>query len=282
LGGCTDSDDVIVTVGNSPAISFVADITSGCVPLTVQLTNTTPNATSCVWTLSDGTIISGCETVEVIFEQGGCYDVTLTSELASGCFGSFTAVDYICAQDVPQAGFIVVPQQVSALAPNIQFNNTSVGADTYLWDFGDNSDLSTETNPSHSYPFDEPGSYPVMLIANSSLGCADTAYSFVEVLEELIYYVPNTFTPDGDIYNQTFEPVFTSGFDPYNYNLMILNRWGEIIFESNDPSLGWDGSYTMNGHVNTCHSGVYTWRIEFKSKDNDEKTIITGHVNLIR
>lgn len=282
LGGCTDTDDVIVTVGNAPNISFTADITSGCVPLTVQLTNTTPNATSCVWTLSDGTIISGCGTVEVVFEQDGCYDVTLTTELASGCYGSFTEVDYICAQETPIADFIVVPQQVSALEPNVQFNNLSVGADTYLWTFGDNSDVSTETNPSHAYPFDEPGSYSVMLIANSTLGCSDTAYSYVEVLEELIYYVPNSFTPDGDIYNQTFEPVFTSGFDPYNYNFMIFNRWGEMIFESNDPSQGWDGSYTLNGKVNTCHSGVYTWRIEFKAKDNDEKTIITGHVSLLR
>lgn len=281
-GGCSDTDDVVVTVGNVPNISFLADVTSGCVPLTVQLTNTTPSATSCVWTLSDGTIISGCGTVEVVFEQGGCFDVTLTTELASGCFGSFTAVDYICAQDIPNADFMIIPQQVSALQPNVQFNNLSTGAATYFWSFGDNSDISTETNPSHSYPFDQPGSYSVMLIANSTLGCSDTAYSYVEVLEELIYYVPNSFTPDGDIYNQTFEPVFTSGFDPFNYNFMIFNRWGEMIFESNDPSIGWDGSYTMNGNVHTCHSGVYTWRIEYKLKNNDEKTVITGHVSLLR
>lgn len=281
-GGCTDTDEVLVTVGNSPNISFTSTISSGCVPLTVQLTNTTPNATSCVWTLSDGTIISGCGTVEVLIEQGGCYDVTLTTELASGCYGSFTAFDYICAEEAPIADFVVVPQQVTALNPTVQFNNTSVGADTYAWNFGDNADWSTETNPSHDYPFDEPGSYTVILVASSALGCTDTAYSYVEVLEDLIYYVPNSFTPDGDIYNQTFEPVFTSGFDPYNYNFMIFNRWGEMIYESNDPTMGWDGSYTLNGQVFTCHSGVYTWRIEFKSKNNDEKTIITGHVTLLR
>jgi gliding motility-associated-like protein len=281
-GGCVDTDEVVVTVGNSPNISFVADITSGCIPLTVQLTNTTPNATSCVWTLSDGTLISGCGTVEVVFEQGGCFDVTLTTELASGCYGSYTAIDYICAEDAPIASFIAVPQQVFAMDPNVQFNNTSVGAETYLWDFGDNSDLSTETHPEHTYPFDEPGSYSVMLIASTPSGCVDTAYSYVEVLEDLIYYVPNSFTPDGDIYNQTFDPVFTSGFDPYDYNFKIFNRWGELIFESNDPELGWDGSYTLNGQVFSCHTGVYTWKIEFKAKNNDERTIISGHVSLLR
>jgi gliding motility-associated-like protein len=121
-----------------------------------------------------------------------------------------------------------------------------------------------------------------MLIATTLFGCSDTAYSYIQVLEELIYYVPNSFTPDGDIFNQTFQPVFTSGFDPFNYNLRIFNRWGAVIFESADPATGWDGSYTLNGNVLPCQSGVYTWKIEFKSPENDEKQVINGHVSLLR
>lgn len=280
--GCVDSDDVTVIVGNSPAISFSADVTSGCAPLTVNLTNTTQSASSCVWTLSDGTIITGCGTIQVVFEQGGCYDVTLTAELSSGCYGTTTIVDYICVENPPIASFNAIPQQVSALDPSVFFNNSSIGANSYLWDFGDSTQFSTLTNPSHVYPFDIANNYPVMLIATSSLGCTDTAYSYIEVLEDLIYYVPNAFTPDGDIVNQTFQPVFTSGFDPFNYYLRIFNRWGEVIFESADASIGWDGSYTLNGNVNPCQSGVYIWTIEFKSPNNDEKQVITGHVSLLR
>jgi gliding motility-associated-like protein len=280
--GCTDTDEVTVVVGNAPTITFTADITEGCTPLLVNLTNTTPGASNCVWTLSDGTIITGCGTIPVIFEQEGCFDVTLTAELSGGCYGTSTEVDYICTENPPIASFNAVPQQVTAFDPTVYFNNTSSGASAYVWNFGDSTQLSTLTNPEHQYPFGVANSYPVMLIATTLFGCSDTAYSYIQVLEELIYYVPNSFTPDGDIFNQTFQPVFTSGFDPFNYNLRIFNRWGEVIFESADPATGWDGSYTLNGNVLPCQSGVYTWKIEFKSPENDEKQVINGHVSLLR
>ena len=98
----------------------------------------------------------------------------------------------------------------------------------------------------------------VILYAYSSLGCVDTAYINFLIVEELIYYVPNSFTPDGDMYNQTFQPVFTAGFDPYDFEMLIFNRWGETIFETHDASIGWDGTY---GGV-LCQDGTYTWKTE--------------------
>jgi gliding motility-associated-like protein len=95
---------------------------------------------------------------------------------------------------------------------------------------------------------------------------------------DLIYYVPNSFTPDGNKYNQMFKPVFTQGFDPYNYNLKIYNRWGKIIFESYDSNVGWDGTY--NGTV--CQNGGYLYEITFKGIDNTKKQIIRGNINLIK
>ena len=121
-----------------------------------------------------------------------------------------------------------------------------------------------------------------MLIATSALGCSDTAYSTIQVYEELIYYVPNTFTPDNDNYNPTFQPVFTSGFDPQDFVLYIYNRWGELIFESHDASIGWNGTYGSNGEIQMCQDGTYTWKIEFKVTRWDERRVAIGHVNLIR
>ena len=103
-----------------------------------------------------------------------------------------------------------------------------------------------------------------------------------EVVEDLIFYVPNTFTPDGDTYNQIFRPVFTSGYDPFDYQLLIFNRWGETIFESNDSNVGWDGTYGLGDQVRYVQDGTYTWRIEFKLKRNDSRKIVNGHVNVIR
>jgi gliding motility-associated-like protein len=103
-------------------------------------------------------------------------------------------------------------------------------------------------------------------------------YPTIQLNEEVIYYVPNSFTPDDDDYNPTFQPVFTSGYDPYDFTLVLFNRWGEIIFESHDASVGWDGTY--NG--DPVQDGTYTWKIEFKTTATDERRVVLGQVNLIK
>jgi gliding motility-associated-like protein len=95
--------------------------------------------------------------------------------------------------------------------------------------------------------------------------------------QELIF-IPNTFTPDGNEVNQTWQPVFTEGYDPYDFNLLVLNRWGEIVWESNDASVGWDGTY--GGKM--CPDGVYFWKVQFGNLENSEKKVLVGHLTLIR
>ena len=124
------------------------------------------------------------------------------------------------------------------LFTEVDFTNNSIGATYYDWSFGDGSYNTSVENPTHVFPSDVGGSYVVQLVATTPLGCADTAYQVINIKEELIYWVPNTFTPDGDSYNEYFKPIFTSGYDPYDYNLLIFNRWGEIVWESNDANYG--------------------------------------------
>ena len=113
----------------------------------------------------------------------------------------------------------------------------------------------------------------------SDHGCVDTAQATVVVEEDLIYYVPNTFTPDGDQHNGIFKPVIESGFDPNSYRFYIFNRWGQLIFESKDIEEGWNG--TFDGVV--AQDGTYTWKIEFKSTLRRQvENVVTGHVNLLR
>ncbi|MDX2359745.1 MAG: gliding motility-associated C-terminal domain-containing protein [Crocinitomicaceae bacterium] len=277
--GCVNTDQVDITVEPIPIVTFTADVTSGCAPLTVTFTNTTAGALdNCVWTFSNGTSITGCGSVTTIFENGGLYDVTLTVYTANGCSSSDTYFDYIYVEDAPLASFSASSSEVSILNTQVYFNNTSVGAETYAWDFGDESAGTNEVNPIHIFPSDEAGNYIVQLIAYSSLGCPDTATQVIVVNEELIFYVPNTFTPDDDDYNEYFKAVFTSGYDPYDFHLLIFNRWGEIIWESFDASIGWDGTYGGK----QVQDGTYTWRIDFKTSKNDERKLVTGHVNVLR
>ena len=116
------------------------------------------------------------------------------------------------------------------------------------------------------------------MIATSSNGCKDTTAKIVTINEELIFYIPNAFTPDGDTYNQTFQPVFRSGFDPNDFTMLLFNRWGEVIFESHDAAVGWDGTFGGN----MVQDDVITWVIEFKIIRKDKHVRHTGHVNILR
>jgi gliding motility-associated-like protein len=232
--------------------------------------------------MGDGTMLNGCSSVTNTYEQPGCYDVTLTVTAANGCVSDLTILDAVCVQPLPEAEFMPSANVINMYDTEVSFNNNSTGANQYVWSFGDGSPASNDVDPVHDYANSGYGSYEVMLVAISEDGCVDTAYSYIELVEELIYYVPNTFTPDGDTYNQTFQPVFTSGFDIYDYSLYIYDRWGEIIFESHDATIGWDGSYGSNNEVQLVQDGTYNWVIEFKVTLNDERKRINGHVNVIR
>lgn len=273
--GCSNTDDVIVSVQNAPAPNFTANVTSGCAPLSVTLTNNS-GGSNCVWTFSDGTQATGCGTVTHVFTAPGCYDVTLTSTSGAGCPGQNTIDNYICVSPIPVASFTPSPINLSDFSTTSQMINSSQNADIYQWEFSDGGS-SSQTSPSHVFPT-EPGTYTIELIAISSAGCRDTTTATVVVEETTIFYVPNTFTPDGDEFNQTFVPVFTAGYDPYDFNLLIFNRWGEIVFESNNDKIGWDGTY----HGELVKDGTYTWKIEFKTSQNDARKIVVGHVTVLR
>lgn len=277
-GGCAGTDEMTVTVASALSVSFAADETEGCSPLNVNFTNTSASAGTCTYTLSNGVVLTGCNP-SYTFAESGCYDVTLTVENSQGCLSLVTETDMVCVDAPPVANFVANPGSLGGLTNTINFNNTSLGGDTYVWFFGDD-ELSNEVNPSHEYNL-ESEEYIVTLIAISELGCADTISAVIPVEEELIYYVPNTFTPDGNNVNQNFKPIFTSGFDPMDYHLTIFNRWGERVFESFNSAYGWDGTYGTNGE-GVVQEGTYVWKIEFKTNINDERKEAVGHVNVLR
>ena len=112
-------------------------------------------------------------------------------------------------------------------------------------------------------------------------GCVSNPQNFVVTIELCpndIFYVPNAFTPDGDERNNTFKPIITSGVDIFNYSFYIYNRWGQVIWESYNPNIGWDGTYNLN----MCQDGVYTWKLKFKIPKTDEIREFNGFLQLIK
>jgi gliding motility-associated-like protein len=280
--GCISTDQITVTVEEPPAVSFIADVLSGCAPLAVTFTNTStaPSGLSdCEWTIN-GQTLQGCNTVSYTFMNGGTYDVTLTTTSNTGCTASEMYAQYIYVEDLPNVAFTPSQTELSSQFTEVNFTNNSTGATSYEWNFGEPGANSTDENPSYTFPQVAPASYEVMLVASTDLGCTDTGWIVINVSEELIFWLPNSFTPDGDDYNENFQPVFTEGYDPLDFHLMIFNRWGEVIWESYDASVGWDGTYGQ--FTNRVQDGTYTWKIEFKTTMNDERKFVVGHVNLIR
>jgi gliding motility-associated-like protein len=178
-----------------------------------------------------------------------------------------------------QANFSFYPQTISPINSTIQFINSSTGGNNYTWDFGDN-EFSNQYEPVHAYDEQtECTGMTVTLVVSDGI-CVDTVTQVIPCEEETIFYVPNTFTPDGDQFNNTFYPVFYSGFDPFNFEMLIFNRWGELIFETHDVKYGWDGTLGTRGRK--VQDGVYTWKITYKKKENDRRVVVVGHVTLIR
>jgi gliding motility-associated-like protein len=277
VAGCDSTVIINLTVIPIPTPTFSGNNLSGCAPLTASFQNNTLGQFSnCVWNFGTGASATGCGNVSNTYTQAGCYDVTLTVTNDQGCTGSFTIEDMVCVTPTPIASFVPNPAILSTVDPTTDMINLSVNAQNYVWYFGDNSAPNTEVAPTHTYP-EIPGTYIITLIAYSG-ACSDTAQQIVVIDNEPIFYVPNTFTPDEDNFNPTFLPVFTAGFDIFNYNLLIFNRWGEVVFESNNALFGWDGTY--GGEV--CQDGTYIWQITFKEIGKDKRIVVRGHVNLLR
>jgi gliding motility-associated-like protein len=275
---CFDEQVVNITINTTPTVSFVADTLSGCAPLVVNFTNTTPGAVqNCVWNFGDG-YGQLCGNIQHTFLNPGVYTVSLTLQSSSGCQNSTTYTNYITVVEQPDAGFVFSPQIPDIYNSEVTFTNSSTDATHYVWEFGDGG-TSTDTNTIHLYPQIGNVDYLATLYAYNDYGCEDSVSQIVTVQDVLTFFIPNTFTPDGDELNQSFMPVFTSGIDPYDFHMIIFNRWGQVLFETYDYTYGWAGTYGDQGLVD---DGTYIWQIDFKETMSDKRHSYRGHLTVLK
>jgi gliding motility-associated-like protein len=275
---CSNKDTVMVTIIYAQMPTISPSVSLGCVPTQVTFVNNNSQATNCIWNFGNNQSLASCVGVSTIYNQVGCYDITLTQTDTQGCDTTVTFNDVVCIEDV-EASFYVNPGTIGPGNSTVSFFNNSSNAVSYFWDFGDLTN-ATDTEPVHTYSANLQTGYVATLVATSEAGCVDSTSMPISYQELLIYYVPNSFTPDADEHNQLFTPVFTSGFSPENFEMTIFNRWGELIWQSYDHTEGWDGSFGIDGL--NAPVGTYIWLISFKPKNNDDKLKITGFVNLLR
>ncbi|WP_343634544.1 choice-of-anchor L domain-containing protein [Fluviicola sp.] len=194
------------------------------------------------------------------------YTVSVSDECQTFTVEGTTTVTVI----EPDADFVISSHTLFEDLP-ITFQNLTIGGNTYEWEFGDGH-TSTLVHPNNTY--DVPGTYYVTLIATNYLGCKDTITKPITIQEEYWIYVPNTFTPDGNQFNNTFK---ASLINIKEIEVTIYDRWGQLVFESNSIRWEWDGTYKDL----LVPDGTYTYKIKYTSR-SDISGEIVGHVNVLK
>jgi gliding motility-associated-like protein len=281
INGCTDTADITVIVNPLPIPLFSSDMNfGGCLPFSPTFTDQTgvngngPASASVLWDFGNGSTSNQTGSVMNIYDNYGCYDITLTSTTSEGCSATLTQQDYVCVNEIIASFTPDVTEQLIS-DPCFEFTNNSVNATSFQWFFGDGEE-SDFVSTNHC--FDSIGCYPVTLVAYTQDGCTDSVVQVVCIKDQLIIYVPNAFTPDGDGLNEVFLPILTAGYKPGTYELNIYNRWGERIFSTQEENTGWDGTYLGN----QVQIGTYTYTIKLKDSMSNKVYTFDGRISLIR
>ncbi len=280
--GCETPDVtrcIIVAVKPIPDLVLSADTVLGCDPFAVIFSVQDTTGTALVdWEFGDGTSVPGPSgNVGHTYTDPGIFDVGVTVHWPNGCDADSTIEDMITVVAVPDAQFTWGPSPASTLDPTVQFvEQAGPFAVNWHWDF---ADVDTAHGPEVEYTFPDifGGVYPVQLVAENYLGCRDTVVRNVEVMDEFLVFIPNTFTPNGDGINDEFL-VLGDDIDPRDLLLMVFDRWGEKVFETTDRSEGWDGTY--GGEL--VQDGIYSWLLEARSFYTGRPHKLMGHVGVTR
>jgi gliding motility-associated-like protein len=282
--GCQDTVIYPVEIYPLPEVAFTVDTNMGCQPFRVQFTDQTsiPQPyllSSWDWNFGDGSSnVSAPNPSHTYWDEEfgdfetGLYSVSLEVTSANGCVSDTTYVDYITEYPKPDALFAVDPERTDIIFPKFTVSDLSspnVVGWNYTW--GDGA-TSAEQNPVHEYQ--DTGYYDITQLVTTEFGCLDTAQVTVRVDPEFRFYIPSAFTPDADDVNETF---YGSGIGIVEYRMRIYDRWGELIFESNDADFHWDGTY-MGKQV---QKGVYIYQFDLLDVKGEPHRF-RGHVTLFR
>jgi gliding motility-associated-like protein len=266
-----------------PVLEFDYFPPAGCAPHTVTFINESRYAdpTTYLWRFGANEGSSRAMDPTYTYHEPGLYSVTLSATNELGDTVSITKELIIEVMDNPVAQFAIYPTTPINVPGEILYtDNRSLNATEYLWDFGDGN-TSTEAEPQHKYT--EAGTYSITLIARNGNGCADTTVfaSGVQTVNYGQLLIPNAFIPNqsgagsGNVMNnEVFLPLVRNAT---KFQMMVFNRWGELMFESTSADTGWDGYY--NGRL--CAQDVYIYRITVEY-ENGRTITRTGDINLLR
>lgn len=302
--GCKDTVNKPVVVYGLPVANYKHPV-EGCLPsvctkfidLSVSPNGETIN--NWRWNCPGGSPSTSSEQAPFIcWTSAGTYDVELIVTTNHGCKDTMSTPQYIKVYTLPTADFCVTPATAPTTNPVFTFcDKWTNDVSKWTWNFGDNTLDSTHSDPVHSYAETASNNgyytYTICLKVETPHGCWDTACHSVSILPEFTFYIPNTFTPNGDFANELF---YGKGRGIKEYNIWIFDRWGNRIWDCsyNGNNTDWDGpeqegmssfckwdGKVEGGNGEVAQQDVYVWKI--KLTDIFDKThIYIGHVNIVK
>ncbi|MBI1308059.1 MAG: PKD domain-containing protein [Bacteroidetes bacterium] len=273
--GCSDSITRNFNIAPKPNLDFLITPTQGCQPVLVNVTNnSTINSgviTNYSWDWGDGNTGSGSSPSHV-YTSDGLYQIVVYGTSNSDCKDTFTAPSQINVLPAPVADFTYDPLEPSLLFPDVNFTDaSSPDVVSFYWETGDGSTYTTQ-NVYHTYA--GAGDYNVVLIATAGNGCKDTATQPVHVKLDFFIWIPTVFSPNDDGLNDVFRihGIFN---EVQGYSLQIFNRWGQVVFESENTDEVWDGTYQGV----PVPAGNYGYKVRYI---NYETHLWDGHIGTIK
>ncbi len=248
----------------------------GCVPARISFNNLSSPIDSSydvIWDFGDGTIANEVSPTHV-YEEVGNYSISVDITSPLDCQTDNSFGDWIRVLESPVAGFSFTPEMPSIFNRTVDFIDESSGAVSWFYNIGGFGFL--ERNPTYTFP--DTGVVEVIQIVTHPSGCTDSLAILLDIKPLVTLHMPNAFTPNNDGLNDFFKGKgFFDGFQDYRMN--VWNRWGERVFETLDPDLGWNGKKENNGENSPV--GVYVYTIQYTGP-RGEANELKGHVTLIR
>jgi len=274
---CTKSVTKNIFIFKAPTIDFTTIDELKCAPYVAHLINQS-SADSPIysfWDLGDGTTSTDTHPYHT-YNLPGVYDISLTIWTTTGCIDTLflSRPNLIEVFPSPTSVFDVSPLEQNEYEAHFTFVDLSDSTEVVeQWFYFGNGSFTPYSPFTYTYP--ESGVYYPYQIVENQYGCQDRSQKKIVVTPVIPIMVPNAFTPDGDIFNNTFKPVL---YKPQQYEMFIYNRWGELVYYSNDAYGEWDGTYRGEN----APTGVYVWKIIYNEYDTGLPKEIKGHVTLLR
>ncbi|MCT4560002.1 MAG: gliding motility-associated C-terminal domain-containing protein [Crocinitomicaceae bacterium] len=281
--GSPTTADTLEIIFPTPIIPLIdPDKPVGCAPDRFTFFNNSTNSSEIANTyyeISNGDefLLNGIDTIYSYFPTPGTYNLDVVITSIYGCIYEESFPGIITALQRPVARFSTSANPITIFETSVQLNSKSVDAVAWEWSIPNASPATGNTETIKvDFPSTE-GNYPMTLKVTSAEGCTDSTTVIMIVESDLILYAPTAFTPDGDQHNQTWKFV-TAGLDISEFEMSVYDRWGALLWQSNDPTAEWDG--TFNGKL--LPQGTYSWACKIQEVTKENPRILYGNVLIIR